>query len=251
MRHTINVINSTIASSIRAWRGTSSSRTTIQPEKPIILFDQEGDPECRLVREVLTGLNLDVVVMPCPRGGRNIRQLRRDSGSDTIPVLYDSNVEERRVGANEIIRYLYLEYKQSEPPERVKTSALKLRLSRLSTLTRLNAGVHAKPSIPAEQALTLYSFESSPFSRLVRELMCELEIPYLLVNLGKQQAADMGPAKPRLLLKPYQPLPNTKRAEFFAKHGNVQVPYLEDPNTGEALFESAEIVAYLKKHYAK
>jgi glutathione S-transferase len=30
----------------------------------------------------------------------------------------------------------------------------------------------------------------------------------------------------------------------------MQVPYLEDPNTGEALFESAEIVAYLERAYA-
>lgn len=29
-----------------------------------------------------------------------------------------------------------------------------------------------------------------------------------------------------------------------------QVPYLEDPNTGVAMFESAEIVEYLKQTYA-
>jgi len=33
--------------------------------------------------------------------------------------------------------------------------------------------------------------------------------------------------------------------------GNVQVPYLEDPNTGKALFESADIMAYLEREYAK
>jgi glutathione S-transferase len=29
------------------------------------------------------------------------------------------------------------------------------------------------------------------------------------------------------------------------------VPYLVDPNTGEALFESADIVAYLDRTYAE
>lgn len=31
----------------------------------------------------------------------------------------------------------------------------------------------------------------------------------------------------------------------------LQAPYLEDPNTGVQMFESAEIVEYLKATYAK
>jgi glutathione S-transferase len=30
---------------------------------------------------------------------------------------------------------------------------------------------------------------------------------------------------------------------------DIQVPYLEDPNTGAQLFESEAIVDYLNKHY--
>lgn len=30
----------------------------------------------------------------------------------------------------------------------------------------------------------------------------------------------------------------------------LQVPYLEDPNTGVEMFESAEIIEYLKQTYA-
>jgi glutathione S-transferase len=30
----------------------------------------------------------------------------------------------------------------------------------------------------------------------------------------------------------------------------MQVPYLVDPNTGRAMFESADIVAYLERTYA-
>ena len=42
-----------------------------------------------------------------------------------------------------------------------------------------------------------------------------------------------------------------KRAELLAKTGGVfQVPYLEDPNTGCSLFESAAICDYLEKTYA-
>ena len=59
----------------------------------------------------------------------------------------------------------------------------------------------------------------------------------------------MGPAKFHFTLGPYRPLENTKRDDFFKKHGNVQVPFLIDPNTGEELFESQEIVKYLERIY--
>lgn len=249
MLHAINIINSTIASSIRGWRGTSSTQSDLQPEQALFLFDREGDPACRLVRETLTALNLDVTVMPCPLGGKNIRRLRHDIKDDVVPVLFDANVEERRTGAEEIIKYLYKQYKGIDAPNRCLPGKKALRASKLSTLLRLNAGVKARSSKGAELPLRLYSFESSPFSRIVRERLCELELPYQLINLGKQQRADMGPAKLRFNIGKYTPVINSKRALFNAEHGNVQVPYLEDPNTGAGLFESSEIIEYLKLHY--
>ena len=61
----------------------------------------------------------------------------------------------------------------------------------------------------------------------------------------------MGSAKLRFSLKAYEPIKNTKRDAFFKKHGNVQVPFLIDPNTGVELFESVDIVKYLDKTYKK
>lgn len=251
MRHFVNILNSTVASSIRGWRGTSSTHAQLQPENTLYLFDREGDPACRLVREALTGLNLDVMIMPCPLGGRNIRQLMSDSGSDQVPALFDSNTGDRVVGAGEIIEHLYRLYKCADVPESMRVSTKKLLSSRLSSLLRFNAGLNARPSSPATEPLVLYSFESSPFSRIVRELLCELELPYFLINLGKQQRADMGPAKLRMNVGPYTPVENSKREAFLKQHGNVQVPFLEDPNTGVALFESGDIVDYLKREYAQ
>jgi glutathione S-transferase len=251
MRHLLNILNSTFASTVRGWRGTSCTRDHLQPEGLLYLFDREGDAECRLVREALTGLNLDVMIMPCPIGGRNIKQLESDSGSSSVPALFDSNTEERYVGAPQIINHLYECYKGTPVPESVRLSAKKLALSRISSIIRLNAGIKAKESAPPNKPLVLYSFESSPFSRVVRELLCELELPYFLINLGKQQRADMGPAKLRLNIGHYSPVKNSKREAFFQRHGNVQVPYLEDPNTGASLFESDAILAYLKREYAR
>ena len=85
---------------------------------------------------------------------------------------------------------------------------------------------------------------------MVRERLCEFEIPYTLHNLGKEHWTEIGPAVQRIKPGPYEPEAGGKRDAFFQAHGRVQVPYLEDPNTGQKLFESARILAYLEKEYA-
>ena len=41
------------------------------------------------------------------------------------------------------------------------------------------------------------------------------------------------------------------RRALLARAGRVQFPYLIDPNTGVALFESARILDYLEREYAR
>jgi glutathione S-transferase len=122
--------------------------------------------------------------------------------------------------------------------------------SRAATASRTLRGLWVRPSRPADEPLELYSFESSPFSRLVRERLCELELPYLLHNLGKEQLADVGMPGLRVTLRPYAPRPGGKREALLARGGKIQVPYLVDPNTGAALYESRDILAYLDQTYA-
>jgi len=70
MTHSINVLTSILASSVRSWRGTSTKRKTLQPEQLVTLYDREGCPDCRFVREALTELNLDAQIIPCPEGNK-------------------------------------------------------------------------------------------------------------------------------------------------------------------------------------
>ena len=247
-----DVTSSVIASTLMGWRGSMGSRSVQQPEKLPELYDREGCPKCRLVREACTELNLDVRIIPIPQGGtRFLQQLKDVSGSDEVPYLVDPNTNTRLGGADLIVEYLFRHYAGKSAPRKLHATSLTLVRSKLATAIRQNQGLRALPSLAAPQDLTLYSFESSPYSRIVREKLSELELPYTLVNIGKQQRADVGPSNFRLHLGPYKPLPNTKRSEFFAKHGNVQVPYLIDPNTGVDMFESADISAYLNKTYKR
>ena len=99
----------------------------------------------------------------------------------------------------------------------------------LAGAPRLAKGGFARASRAPDKALELYSFEASPFCRIVREALCELELPYVLHSSGKGSA---------------------RRPELEARAGRVQLPYLIDPNEDVELFESADIVAYLNDRYA-
>ena len=102
---------------------------------------------------------------------------------------------------------------------------------------------------PAE-SLELFSFETSPYAKSVRLRLCELELPYRLRNTAKGAWSDMGPAffRDRLFNGPRN---TTRNRTWLNEHtGAVQVPYLIDPNTGVAMYESADIVAYLDNTYA-
>ncbi|MGM7369167.1 glutathione S-transferase N-terminal domain-containing protein, partial [Acinetobacter baumannii] len=88
------------------------------------------------------------------------------------------------------------------------------------------------------------------YSRVVRSVLSELELPYILHSVAKERWQDMGPAILRLKPGKYEPLKEGKREKLLpVMQGKMQVPYLEDPNTGVKMFESAEIVKYLKKQY--
>ena len=94
-----------------------------------------------------------------------------------------------------------------------------------------------------------YSFEASPFARLVRETLCELEIPFVLRNVGKTpgRLAEWLPPKLRHR-RGYMP-ESRKRQQLAELGGRVMVPYMVDPNTGVSMYESADIQRYLGEPY--
>lgn len=253
MIHSLNIISSVLSSTLRSWHGSAGSKSVKQPPQTPILFDNENNPECRLVREALTELNLDVLIYPCPQGAdRFAVQLQQYGGSNTsVPFLVDPNSHVKLEGAEAINAYLFQQYKQAPIPKHLDANKVNLFTSRLASIARLRGAIQVKASREPQQPLMLYSFESSPYSRPVRERLCELQLPYHLINLGKQQLADVGPASFRFHLGEYHPLPNTKRATLLAQKGQVQVPFLIDPNQSIELLESKDILAYLDKTYAQ
>lgn len=255
MTPSVNLFSSLLASSVAGWRGSVAFRPARrQPEKPLELYEFEACPYCRLVREALTELDLDVLIRPCPQGGQRYRaQVQSLGGKLQFPFLVDPNTGARLYESAAIIEYLARTYDGRTRKTRGWRRSLALGGSYGASALRVSLkgvrGLKAQASKAPAKPLELYSFESSPYSRPVRELLCELELPYLLRNTGKGRMSDMGPASWRDQWFKGPKDTTRNRAVLAGRANHVQVPYLVDPNTGVEMFESKDIMAYLLKTY--
>jgi glutathione S-transferase len=165
--------------------------------------------------------------------------------------LVDRNTGERFYESADIIAYLTKTYGQGlSYPARRQSKTLDVASSVIASGYRAGAGLRARPSKEASQPLELYSFESSPYARRVRESLCELELPYVLHNVGRTQLIETIPPSARdffgLDIRPT----SINRQAFLERSGRMMVPYLIDPNTSTEMFESNAIRDYLVKNYA-
>ena len=201
-----------------------------RPTEPLQLYEFENCPFCRLVREALTTLDLEALIHPCPKGGQRFRpEVRRRGGKEQFPYLIDPNTGRELYESMDIVEYLFREYGDGPVPLSLSLRPLSKVGSTLASVVRVARGRGGvRPSSAAAKPLELWSFEASPYCRIVRETLCELELPYLLHNVGKH-----SPSRPA----------------FVARSGRMLVPYLVDPNHDCAMFESADIVRYLQETY--
>ena len=244
------------ALTLRGGRGSMARPVRQQPQQWLRLYDIEVSPYCRLVREVLTELDLDVMILPCPTGGMRFRpEAERIGGKQQFPLLVDDNTGTTLYESAAIIEYLGKTYSRRVRGTRGLARTLAVATSMLASATQWRVGglkgLKAQPSLAPAQALDLYSFEGSPYSKIVRARLCELELPYRLHNTGKATLTDIGP--PAFRDKLFKgPKGTSRNRRWLETHtGRVQLPYLVDPNTGTALYESAKIVAYLNRTYTR
>jgi glutathione S-transferase len=228
MQRIIDVSSSIAATLARGAQGMRVRQPGRRPALPFLLYEFEACPFCRKVREALTMLDLDADIRPCPKGGQRFRpELVARGGKEQVPYLVDPTNGREMYESDAIVQYLFAEYGDGRPPAALLGGWAMVTGGIASTLRR-GLGSRAEPSRAPEKPLELWSFEASPFSRIVREKLCTLELPYRVHNVGKG---------------------STRRAAFVERSGKMQVPYLLDPNTGAAMFESDEIVAYLAREY--
>lgn len=223
------------ASAIRLGRGLTAVVTADRRPEPVQaleLYDFEGCPYCRRVREVLTELDLDYLAHPVAQGSPRRDELARIGGKVQVPFLRDPNTNVELYESADIIDYLNRTYGAGRRAAWALPvpDALDVVNSAAASAVRLGRGSVCRVATGRRdlRPLLLYNMEGSPYCRKVREVLSELDLEHLVRNVPK--------GSPR-------------RAELGERGGKVQVPFLVDPNTGHEMYESNDIVAYLEKEY--
>ncbi|XP_023886229.2 uncharacterized protein LOC111998359 [Quercus suber] len=211
-------------------KAKETSKLGPRPEKPIEIYEFEGCPFCRKVREIVAVLDIDVLFYPCPKNGPNFRpKVAQMGGKQQFPYMVDPNTGVAMYESDDIIKYLVGKYGDGNVPLMLSLGLLTTLTAGLAMIGRMGKGSSYIPSKLPPKPLEIWAYEGSPFCKLVREVLVELELPHLLRSCARG---------------------SPKRQILYEKAGHFQVPYLEDPNTGVQMFESAEIVEYIKATYA-
>ncbi|OIT06581.1 PREDICTED: uncharacterized protein LOC109212304 [Nicotiana attenuata] len=210
----------------------SKDGTKVNPPMHLQIFEFEACPFCRRVREAMTELDLSAEIYPCPKGSvRHREMVRRLGGKEQFPFLVDPNTGTSLYESGDIVKYLFQQYGQGRNPS---TGLLESTIITgwMPTLLRAGRGMtlwDRSRKEPPPKKLELFSYENNPYARIVREALCELELPYILNNVAE------GSAREELLIK---------------ISGGKEVPYLVDPNTGTQIGDYKKIISYLFQTYS-
>ena len=229
----LNDMHSTSVSVARLGRGVIAFAPANVPAQPLELYEFEVCPYCRKVRETLTELDIDYVSRSAARGSGSRNEAIAVGGKRQFPFLHDPNTGAQLYESEDIVDYLHATYgaKGGRARWRRWLSPLDTAGSAVASGLRMKnrqvrPGMEGR--VQPEERLELWNFEGSPYCRKVREELNALGLDVLVHNVGKR---------------------GRNRPELVAKGGKMQVPYLVDPNTGVAMYESDAIVAYLRKTY--
>ncbi|XP_031487024.1 uncharacterized protein LOC116255373 [Nymphaea colorata] len=220
---------SLIPSKLNQQEAGSSER---KPPERLQLYEFEACPFCRRVREASTELDLSLEVYPCPKGSSRHREMvTKLGGKEQFPFLIDPNTGISIYESGEIVKYLYQQYGQGRNPSPGLLEST-LFTGWVPTILRAGRGLKlwtkAKTVAPP-QKLELFSYENNPYARIVREALCELELPYILNNVGEG---------------------SSRVSYLYQISGSKEVPYLIDPNNGVQLSNFREILSYLFRTYS-
>ncbi|KAG8064630.1 hypothetical protein GUJ93_ZPchr0004g40139 [Zizania palustris] len=189
----VEVTTSSLSSLARLPWGSSvstSSENNVNPSASV--------PALQLrVREAMTELDLSAEVYPCPKGSLRHRDVvKKIGGKEQFPLLVDASTGVTMYESGDIVKYLFKQYGQGKNPSFGLLESTIL-TGWVPTLLRAGRGMTLwnKAGVMPADKLELFSFENNTYARIVREALCELEVPYILQNVGE------GSSKMDLLLR--------------------------------------------------
>eukprot|EP00736_Rhodelphis_marinus_P001972 Rmarinus@m.3461 len=240
--HLLDLSTSVASTLIRGFEGVYTGRALESAPRPKVLlklYEYEGCPFCRIVRETLGTLDLDVIIYPCPVVGSVSQPSRYRPEVEAMgeklefPFLVDDNTGVKLHGCGPIKEYLWKTYGGDAQPPRTPHCILPGALSSLTpffaAIVRPCHGNLRDVSRDADHPLELYGYEGHPQCRRVRETLTSLELPYRLTNLARG---------------------SRKRDTFYQEKGSgAGLPYLFDPNTRFYSDCTEKIIDYLRYTY--
>ncbi|KAL5682247.1 hypothetical protein ACJX0J_008632, partial [Zea mays] len=134
-----------------AWKVKEESKIgqCKRPEKPIEIYEFEGCPFCRKVREMVTVLDLDVLFYPCPKKGPTFRpKVLEMGGKKQFPYMVDPNTGVAMYESDDIIKYLADTYGDGTVPIMLSLGLLTAITAGLATLGRIGKVLCINVEIP-------------------------------------------------------------------------------------------------------
>lgn len=216
----------------------TASTDVNRPKQPLILYSYEGNQFCRLVREVLTELDIVYELRSAGKGSPRRTELATLSGGSTqCPYLVDPNTGRSMAESADIIAYLYKEYALWTPPSEILEWASENIMSTLKPifawLTPLQVDMlknvndddlkdrvdmalsEIQLETNGDEVVVIYTYALSPFCLETKYLLDRLQIRYKEISLGQEWL-------PGLLA----PGGAEKRAALFQVTGQTSLPHI-------------------------
>lgn len=206
---------SLLASVLRLGAGGRAPRPDSHAQ-PIILYEFENCPFCRIAREAISATGIVVDVRPCPKQGTRYRPRAVELGGKAqFPYVSDPNTGTSMYESADISAYVRKTYAPGRRPLIHWLAPLSLFSSIAVVFLRQARGMIAATANSPDLPLSFSAPENSPGARIVRETLSTREIRYYWTSSPK----DSGP------------------------------PLLQDENTGEQVRGSLAILTYLDRTY--
>jgi glutaredoxin len=208
-----------------------------RPGKPLVLYNYEGNQFCRLVREVLTELDIVYELKSCGKKSPRREELKSiTGGSSQCPYLIDPNTGVSMPESKDIIQYLYETYALWTPPSEilqwVSDNVMGLLKPVFAILTplqaragvkegdgdyegKLEAAIRQVKEETTENEVVIYTYGLSPFSSEAKALLDRLEVSYTEISLGQEWLPGL-----------ITPEGAVKRAAIFEITGQSSLPHI-------------------------
>ena len=238
----LNAVTNRLAGIVRLHNGRRfADRSGPPPTPELVLFEYEASPYCRRVRETLCVLELQALIKPCPRETLQLEGAysaeakhkpevhREHKGRLLFPFLVDKTAGISLNESGAIVDHLWRLYSDNVIERPFVDKLLNggslprpIDFALLAGPSGLrpwpSAGLLLAPgSSTASAPLVLSGNEHDQGTRLVRERLCELQLPYFSIPV---ESASQRP-----------------------------LPHLKDPTAGFACFGAAQALRHLDETY--